>query len=160
MPATPDRLQDDESGIAFLAVLLAMALITVIGAALTAIGIVEYRTSINHRSATRALLLADAGGAHALALMRGPLSRFSYSEVLIGDDGLPDTGDEGVLTGFGLSDVDALPDTGIVLGDGRYYVRFENDPGDPSGDPYTDTNDRLLAVCSRLTSLRYPGLYS
>ena len=65
------RVNRDESGLALIAVLLAMALITVIGAGLTAVGIVELRASINHRSATQALLLADAGATHAQALLRG-----------------------------------------------------------------------------------------
>jgi hypothetical protein len=143
----PRRIPRDDSGMALLAVLLAMALLTVIGAAITAIGIVEYKASNNHRSATRALLLADAGATHALALMRGPLSEVSYSQVLLGDDGLPATGDEGVLAGFGLTVLDALPDSGVLLGDGRYFVQLVNDAADPSGDPHADTNERLMAVC-------------
>jgi hypothetical protein len=140
------RVRSSESGIALIAVLLGMALLTVIGAALTAIGIVEFRTAINHRSATRALLLADAGVNHALGLMRGPLSDFSYSEIVRGDDGAPSTGDDGVLSGFGVGAFDAIPDTGVVLGDGRYFVTLENDSLDPSGDPYIDSNHRLVAT--------------
>lgn len=147
MPAPPRRLSSEQTGIALVAVLLAMALLTVIGAALTAIGVVEYRASKNHRSATRALLLADAGGVHALALMRGPLSHLSYSQILVGEDGLPGSGDEGVLAGHGLGDEDALPDTGVILGEGRYFVTMLNDSGDPGGDPFTDENHRVLAVC-------------
>lgn len=141
------RVGSEESGIALITVLLAMALLTVIGATLTAIGIVELRSAINHRSATRALLLADAGVNHALALMRGPLAEFSYSEVVRGDDGTPGTGDDGVLMGFGVGAIDEIPDTGVVLGAGRYFVVLENDPQDPSGDPYLDSNHRLRATC-------------
>jgi hypothetical protein len=141
------RVRSSESGIALITVLLAMALLTVIGAALTAIGIVEFRTAINHRSATRALLLADAGANHALALMRGPLSDFTYSEIVRGDDGAPGSGDDGVLSGFGLAAFDEVPDTGVVLGDGRYYVTLANDSMDPSGDSYIDSNHRLVGTC-------------
>ncbi|UCC74731.1 MAG: hypothetical protein JSV86_09325 [Gemmatimonadota bacterium] len=141
------RVRSSESGIALIAVLLGMALLTVIGAALTAIGIVEFRTAINHRSATRALLLADAGANHALALMRGPLSTLTYTDVIRGADGSVATLDDGVLSGFGLDAFDEVPDTGVVLGKGRYFVRLENDPADPSGDPYTDSNHRLVATC-------------
>jgi hypothetical protein len=147
MPAVPRRLPSDQRGIALVAVLLALGLLTVIGAALAAIGTIEYRASRNHRSATRALLLADAGGVHALALMRGPLSHLSYSQILVGDDGMPGSGDEGVLAGYGLSEEDALPDSGVVLGAGRYFVTILDDAGDPGGDPFTDENHRLLAVC-------------
>jgi hypothetical protein len=141
------RARESESGIALLTVLLAMALLTVIGAAITSVGIVEFRTSINHRSATRALLLADAGATHALALMRGELSEYTYSDLLLGPDGVADTGDDGELIGYGLGDSDLLPDTGVMLGGGRYFVKLENDTNDPSGDPHSDTNERLVAVC-------------
>ncbi|UCF21203.1 MAG: hypothetical protein JSU87_07400 [Gemmatimonadota bacterium] len=141
------RVGRDESGLALIAVLLAMALITVIGAGLTAVGIVELRASINHRSATQALLLADAGATHAQALLRGPLESLSYTEVLVGDDGSPDTGDDGILMGFGLDLADQLPDTGVPLGDGRYFVQIVNDPGDPSGVASIDDNHRFVAVC-------------
>ncbi len=141
------RLRSNESGMALLAVLLAMGLLTALGAALTAVGVVEFRAARNHRSASRALLLADAGATHALALMRGPLASYSYTDVLVGADGMEDTDDDGVFTGFALAGDDALPDTGIVLGDGRYYVRIVNDDQDPSGDPYLDTNHRFVALC-------------
>lgn len=140
-------LRSNQSGMALLAVLLAMALLTALGAALTAVGIVEFRAAKNHRSAARALLLADAGATHALALMRGPMAVYSYSDVLIGADGVADTEDDGIFSGYALDAADALPDTGILLGDGRYYVRIVNDDGDPSGDPYDDDNHRFVALC-------------
>jgi hypothetical protein len=140
--------RSNDSGFALLAVLLAMGLLTAIGAALTAVGIVEYRTSYNHRSATRALLLADGGANHALALMRGPLAGYSYTNVLEGADGVPGTEDDGLLVGFdGLTLADALPDTGIALAQGRYSVKIVNDDVDPSGDPFQDTNNRFIALC-------------
>jgi hypothetical protein len=141
------RIRSNESGIALLTVLLAMGLLTALGAALTAVGVVEFRAAKNHHSASSALLLADAGATHALALMRGPLSGYSYTDVLVGADGVGGTEDDGIFTGFSLTGDDALPDTGIVLGDGRYYVRIVNDDQDPSGDPYEDDNNRFVALC-------------
>ncbi|NIR46076.1 MAG: hypothetical protein GWN99_16740 [Gemmatimonadetes bacterium] len=142
------RMIRNETGLALLAVLLAMALLTAIGAALTAVGIVEYRTSLNHRSATRALLLADGGATHALGLMRGPLAGYTYTDIILGADRTPNTADDGLLDGFlGLDSDDALPDGGVTLPHGRYSVRIVNDDGDPSGDPYIDTNNRFIALC-------------
>ena len=142
-----NRHRSDESGIALIAVLLAMALLTGIGAGLTAAGVIEFRTSVNHRSATRALLLADAGAVHAQALLRGPLNAYTYTDMLVGADGVPDTDDDGVLAGHGLSGGDALGDTGIYMSGGRYFVTIVNDAADPSGDPFTDGNDRMVAIC-------------
>ncbi len=136
-----------DSGFALISVLLALALLTTVGVALNTVGIIELRTSLNHRASTRAVLLADAGATHALALMRGPLSSHSYTELLLGADGISNTEDDGVLAGFGLSDSDVLPDTGVVLGQGRYFATVVNDDGDPSGDPKTDNNFRLRVMC-------------
>jgi hypothetical protein len=165
------RVRGNNSGLALIAVLLAMALLTVVGAALAAIGVVEFRTSINHRSATRALLLADAGATHALALVRGPLSGYSYSDLIVGYDGTANTEDDGYLAGYGLAETDALPDTGVQLGQGRYFVQVMNDDADPGGKKEADSNNRLLAVCRGetldggraevrviLASLAYPAI--
>lgn len=140
-----------ENGVALVSVLLALALMTAVGAAVLAVGSVDFQTSTNHRSATRALMHADAGLTHALALLRGPLSREQYTDLLLGDDGMPDTDDDGILAGFGLSATDALPDTGVRFSGGRYFVTLVNDPTDPSGDPFTDTNWRMLATCRAVT---------
>lgn len=142
----PER-RSNESGMALIAVLLSLALLTVVGTALAAIGVVEFRTSVNHRSSTRALLLADAGATHALALTRGPLAGYSYSDLLVGADGKGDSADDGYLSGYALAREDALPDTGVMLGVGRYFVRIVNDDADPSGSPYVDLNQRVVAVC-------------
>lgn len=140
-----------EQGIALISVILALALMTAVGTAVLVVGSLDFQTSRNHRSATRALMHADAGLTHALALLRGPLSRGEYTDFLLGDDGMPDTDDDGVLAGFGLSESDALPDTGVRFSAGRYFVTLSNDPVDPSGDPFTDTNWRLLASCRGVT---------
>ena len=136
-----------DSGFAVVSVLLALALLTTVGVALNSVGIIELRTSFNHRASTRAVLLADAGATHALALMRGPLSSHSYTDLLLGADSIPNTEDDGVLAGFGLSDADVLPDTGVVFGRGRYFATVVNDDADPSGDPKTDNNFRLRVIC-------------
>ncbi len=140
-----------QSGFAMVTVLVALALVTTIGVALTGMGVVQYRTSVNHRSATRAVLMADAGATHVLALMRGPLAGLEYSQILAGDDGIWDTADDGILTGFGLSAYDEVPDTGMAVAYGRYSVRIVNDPGDPSGDPAVDSNNQMIAICSGQT---------
>ena len=141
-----------EDGFALLSVLIALALLATVGVALTAFGTIEYQTALNHRSATRSLLLADAGATHALALIRGPLSGYQYSDILEGSDGFFSTADDGVLDGYSLNAFDALPDTGMLMSDGRYFVSIVNDDGDPSGDPGVDTNHRLVAISRGMTS--------
>ena len=141
------RYRWDESGMALITVLLAIALLTAVGTAVVSAGVVEFRTSLNHRSATQALLLADAGATHGLALLRGALGHYTYTDVLLGADGVPDTDDDGVLMGFGLAASYELPDTGVLLAGGRYFVTVENDAGDSSGDPFSDSNERMVASC-------------
>lgn len=142
-----ERAGEGESGIALIAVILALVLLSAIGAALAAVGTTEYRAALNHRSATQALLLADAGAAHALALLRGPLEDREFTELLLGQDRVANTADDGILAGHGLADEVALPASGLRLDPGRYYVRLANDPEDPSGSPYSDSNHRLVATC-------------
>jgi len=140
------RAANDESGIALIAVILALVLLSAIGAGLAAVGSVEYRAAANHRSATQALLLADAGTAHVLALLRGPLEEREFGELIVGEDGITNTEDDGILSLTGLADDMALPLEGVRLDRGQYFVRLANDPEDPSGSPYIDSNHRLVAM--------------
>ncbi|MEE8520260.1 MAG: hypothetical protein V3S83_02800 [Gemmatimonadota bacterium] len=143
-PAPQGAYQD--RGFALVAVLIALALLATIGLALSVAGSVEYQTAVNHRSATRALLLADAGATHALALARGPLSEYEYGNILRGSDDLWGSADDGILDGYSLSPSDALPDTGVLMPGGRYFLTVVNDDADPSGSPGDDSNYQMIGV--------------
>lgn len=68
---------------------------------------------------------------------------WSYDWSCVNDD----PGDDGVLCGFAeLAAGDELPAEGVAYRTGSYQVRLVNDTEDPSGDPFDDTNDRIVAV--------------
>ncbi len=74
-------------GIALVAVLLGLALIGAVAATVIGVSVIEYQTSRDYLAATEARLVADAGVAHAVAVVGGPLASRSFDEILVGADG-------------------------------------------------------------------------
>ena len=77
----------DKSGIALVAVLLGLALIGAVAATVVGVSVVEYQTSRDYLAAAKARLVANAGVAHTVAVVGGPLAARSFDEILIGADG-------------------------------------------------------------------------
>jgi len=137
------------SGIALPAAVTAIAAVSVLIAGVWVIVDLNAKTSINRRSAVNAIMVAEAGASHALALMRGALRQNSFDRLIKGSDGVLGSTDDGLLLGYGLRTEETIPAEGRAYGGGRYFVSLVNDPADP-GDalsPQTDTNDKLLARC-------------
>jgi hypothetical protein len=68
---------------------------------------------------------------------------WSYDWSCVGDD----VGDDGVLAGFyELETSEELPAEGRDYAEGSYQVRVVNDAQDPSGDPFNDTNFRIVTI--------------
>ncbi len=80
-------LNPNDSGIALVAVLLGLALIGAVAATVVGVSVIEYQTSRDYLAATKARLVADAGVAHAVAVVGGPLASRSFDEILVGADG-------------------------------------------------------------------------
>ena len=105
----------------------------------------------NREGAVRALLLAESGATHAQGLLRGALVDSSLNRLLRGSDNVINTADDGTLTGYGLPAADSIPVGGRAVNGGRYFVRLIDDPADGDGDPFNDTNSRILARCTGVT---------
>lgn len=101
--------------------------------------------------ALRALALAEAGAAHALALVRGPLANVSKTRILAGNDSAGSTADDGILSGMGISVADQLPSAGITLSTGTYTVRVVDDPADSATGAFLDGNGKVMARCRGVT---------
>ncbi len=97
---------------------------------------------------TRALQVSESGAAHALALLRGPLATTNHAALLRGADGLPNTADDGVLSGFGLTTAQHIPTAGVTAYGGTYSVRVIDDPADGDANAMTDLNNRVLVRCT------------
>ena len=111
-------------------------------------------SAVNREDAARALNLAEAGVAHALGLLRGPLQATTLTNLLQGSDFTPDTGDDFLLIGYGLPVANMIPAEGIAMEGGTYFVTLIDDPAHPGendGDPVSDSNGRIIARCTGVT---------
>jgi hypothetical protein len=111
----------------------------------------DIRTTTNRESAVRALTVAEAAAAHALAIMRDTLGELSYTQFLQGPDGFPGNTDDGLLIGRTLSSGTGgndIPPGGRAYGGGRYTVTVVDDPADTDGSATTDQNSRVLVRCT------------
>ena len=145
-----------EKGAALVTALLVILLTTLLGIAIHYMATTSFTISINERNNTEAFYIADAGIAHATALIaKVPGSK--YSAVLqSGGNSAPDTGDElsiPPVTGL-WSESESIPagnfDSGGITGfgangEGRYFVSVRNDTA-PGETPTTDSNGILIVT--------------
>lgn len=136
---------------------LASALFAIMAASILTAGVhymtrVDIRTTANRESAARALMIAEAGAIHALAIMRDTLQDLEYTEFLRGPDTTSGaTADDSLLIGRTLSSGPTgndIPAAGRAYAGGTYTVRIIDDPADTDGDPTRDSNSRVIARCT------------
>ena len=141
-PAT--QRHGPEAGVALPIALMGMLLIAALGAGIWMSVAVGARSVENRKISSAAVQLAEGGAAHAIHVLRDHLDETSFSELLIGDDGIADTEDDGRLIGFGLDSSLMVPEEGIDLPTGTYEVLLLDDPAEIDGDETVDTNLRIL----------------
>ncbi len=146
----------EQNGAALVTALLVILLTTLLGIAIHSMATTSFTISINERNNTEAFYIADAGIAHATALI-AKVQGSKYSTMLqTGANSAPDTGDElssppvaglwsqsesipagsfdgGGITGFGAN------------GEGRYFVSVRNDTA-PGETTNTDSNGILIVT--------------
>ncbi|MDX1744524.1 MAG: hypothetical protein R3324_01185, partial [Halobacteriales archaeon] len=144
------RLRFDETGVALPTALFAIVMISILIAGIWVTVDVSARSTQNREESLKALQIAEAGASHALAVLNDELADTTYTRLLEGDDGEPDTDDDGYLVGFGLDSNTEIPATGVSFGDGTYTVRIVNDPADPTSE-VKDTNDKVMLRCTGTT---------
>lgn len=142
----------DRRGLALPTALLGLVLISVLAIGIHSMSAVQNTSVKNRESATRALLLAEAGAAHAQAVIRDTLRMYDYTRLLIGSDNLPLTADDGVIAGYGMSAALAIPKAGKAAVGGSYTVEVVDDPADPVLNVLTDGNARVVLRCTGITS--------
>ena len=147
IPAQP-RVRADRRGMALPASLLGVVAIAILAAGAWVVVDLNARSAVNRESAARALHVAEAGAAHAIAVLDANLSDHTLTVLLLGSDSLPGTDDDGLLEGYGLELDDEIPADGFAWGDGTYKVSFLDDPGEGDGDDLTDRNGRILVRCT------------
>jgi hypothetical protein len=139
-------------GAAMASALFAIAVAAILTAGVHWMTRADIRTASNRESALRALTVAEAGLAHALALVKGDLGDTTMTRLLRGWDGNRTTAaDNGMLTGYNLPTATQIPATGRAIEGGTYYVRMTDDPAEVDNDTLTDRNTRLRVICRGVT---------
>lgn len=151
-PARAAPGNDRRAGVALAAVLFALVVVSILAAAMWTMTDLNRISTVNREQADRATLLAEAGAAHVLAVLRDQLKDTALTRLLRGSDGVSNTSDDGLLTGYGLSSDLQIPRSGVAITAGTYYVELSDDPGEVDNDPKSDSNFRILASCSGVTS--------
>ena len=139
-------------GLALPSALLGLALISVLAVGIHTMSSLQNTSIKNRESSVRALLLAEAAAAHASAIVRDTLRMQDYTRLLVGNDNVAGTGDDGVLAGYAMSGTLAIPKTGKVALGGMYTVEIVDDPGDPVPNLLVDGNGRVVMRCTGITS--------
>jgi hypothetical protein len=145
-PEQQHRFQSS-AGIALPAAIMALAAVSVLIAGVWVIVDLNAKTSLNRKSAVQALLVAEAGAAHGLGLMREELKNVKWDQLLKGSDNVALTADDGLLIAYGLDSDEQIPAAGRSFGGGTYFVTLEDDPADGDGLDFVDSNNRILARC-------------
>ena len=138
-------------GIAMVTAIFALVIVGVLVAGMYNLATLQAKAVKNRTASTRALLLAEAAAAHAVMLARDTLKLKSNSTLLRGSDLTTNTADDGRLTGHGMSSGVQIPSTGFASSDGRYWVTFRDDDAETDGDPFRDSNMRIIARCTAAT---------
>ena len=148
---TSVRRGTGRNGIAMVSAIFALVIVGILVAGMYNLASLQASATKNRISATRALLLAEAGAAHAVMLARDTLKLKSNSTLLRGFDLAPNTSDDGRLTGYGMSSGVQIPSSGFATSGGRYWVTFRDDDAETDGDPFRDSNMRIIAQCRAAT---------
>lgn len=136
------------SGMALPASLAAITAVSVLISGIWVIVDLNAKTSANRRSAVNALLVAEAGQSHGLALLRGALRTKNMTRLLLGEDSVANNSNDGLFIGYGLSSTDEIPAAGKSFAGGTYTAVIEDDPSDTDGNPKQDSNNRLMLRCT------------
>lgn len=139
------------AGMALFSVIFALMAVGLLSAGVFVLTDAQQRSVQNREATTRALLLAEEGIAHALAVVRDTLRADSGTGLLLGSDRAGNTADDGLLIGYGLSSAAQIPAAGKVTPRGTYTVTLSDDPNDGDANPLSDTNGRIRMRCTAVT---------
>lgn len=150
-PGVGARAPRARRGLALMSALFAMLVVGVLGVAMFSLSYMANKGSANQVSAGRALLVAEWGAAHALHVIRDSLANVRYTQLIRGNDNLPNNTDDGLLTGMGLSSNINVPKAGRLASGGRFFVKIVDDPADGDIDATSDRNSKVMVQCTGTT---------
>ena len=139
-------------GAALPTALFGLVVLSVLGAGIFSVGSVQRQATFNRESTARALLVAEEGLAHGVAVVRDSLRNRGYTRLLRGSDDATGTADDGRLIGYTLGSGIAVPVAGRSTTDGTYTIQLLDDPADPISSPLVDGNHKLIMRCIGTTT--------
>lgn len=133
--------ESGESGVALLAVIFALLLITLVGMAIAFTGILEVQGSNNYQHSVESFYLADAGINHAFKEIE--THHIAFNDLLVGADATADTADDGYLLHSSIPESERISATGFTFGAGLYQISIVDDV-EADNNLKVDTNQRVL----------------
>ncbi len=141
--------RDSRSGFALPVALFGVVAVGLLSSGIWVLTEQSVRVSYNREEAARAMMLAEAGASHALAVLQGDLQGVGYDNLLKGSDNADSTSDDGLIVGYGLAANLEIPSGGVSYGGGTYSVQIIDDPASTEdGDPLNDTNSLVVVRCT------------
>jgi hypothetical protein len=137
-------------GVALPSAMFALVAASILVAGVFAIADLSAKATLNQERATRAMQVAEAGMAHTLSLLRGPLRGITYTRLLKGNSTATTTDDSlliGTTAPYSLAANDQIPLAGKAFAGGTYFVSVRDDSADTDGDPSADMNGRIRVRC-------------
>jgi hypothetical protein len=142
------------AGVALPSALLGMVTISLLASGLWVITEANVRNSENREEYTRAVMIAEAGASHAVAILRNPamLRDTGFNRLLMGPAN--DTSKAGLLVDRGLPAAIQIPAAGRNFGGGTYRVQIVDDSAAieiTDGRRYVDVNSRVIIRCTGIS---------
>ena len=139
-------------GAALPTALFGLVVLSVLGAGIFSVGSIQRQATFNRESTARALLVAEEGIAHGVAVVRDSLRNVGYTRLLRGSDDVAGNADDGLVFGYSLGSTLRVPATGKTTIDGSYTLVMRDDVGDPVADARIDGNHRIVLRCTGTTA--------
>jgi hypothetical protein len=139
------------AGIALPSAMFGLVTLSLLGAGLWVMTESNVRRSENREEYARAVMIAEAGASHAMAILRNPamLRDTGFNRLLLGPAN--DTSKAGLLVDYGLATGIQIPAAGRAFGGGAYRVQIVDDSAPAEitdGRPYVDVNNRVVIRCT------------
>jgi Tfp pilus assembly protein PilX len=154
VPAKHALMLASRAGIALPAALFGLITISLLVAGIATATESNLRRSENREEYARAIMIAEAGASHAVAILRNPamLRDTAFSRLLRGPAN--DTLKAGLLVDYGLAAAVQIPAAGRAFGSGLYRVQILDDSSAvevADGRRYVDVNNRVVIRCTGIS---------
>jgi hypothetical protein len=139
------------AGIALPSAMFGLVTISILAAGLLVVTESNIRRSENREEYARAMMIAEAGASHAVAILRNPtmLRDTALNRLLRGPAN--DTSKAGLLVDYGLATAVQIPAAGRDFGGGSYRVQIVDDSAAveiTDARRYIDVNNRVVIRCT------------